>query len=101
VVSLVLQVWNFQYRVETETDRQKFNRVHQSSFVTRITSIETCVMGDEASRLPHANEITLYEVYCLASFVVGYFGVPCLWLKIMSMVDLDNFIWSNCRVSSC
>jgi len=69
--------------------------------VTRITSIETCVMGDEASCLPHANEITLYEVYCLASFVVGYFGVPCLSLKIMSMVvDLDNFIWSNYPVSS-
>lgn len=38
-------------------------------------------MGNEASRLPNANEITLYEVYCLAPFVVGYFGVPCLSLK--------------------
>lgn len=55
-------------------------------------------MGNEASRLPNANEITLYKVYCLASFVVGYFGVPCLSLKIISMVDLDNFIWFNCPV---
>lgn len=65
--------------------------------MTRITSIETCVIGDEALHLPHANEITMHEVYCLASFAVGYFGVPCLSLK----VDLDNVIWSNCPVSGC